>query len=259
VEADRLYGDPDLAQFYDIENGWAEDLGFCRTMAEGCASVLDLGCGTGLFAASLAEQAGRAVVGVDPAAAMLDIAATRPGGERVQWILGDARTVRLDRQFELVVLTGHAFQVFLTDEDRAAVLRTIAAHLAPEGRFIFDSRNPDFRQWRAWTPANSKRQIEHPAVGRVLAWNDVSHDPVTGVVTYGTFYKLADDRLYSSQSKIAFPSQERLASLIDAAGLTVERWLGDWSGTPLSSGSPEIIPIGLSSHALPDRERPVRS
>ncbi|HTE82339.1 MAG TPA: class I SAM-dependent methyltransferase, partial [Reyranella sp.] len=160
MEADRLYGDPDLAQFYDLENGWAEDLDHCRNLAEDCASVLDLGCGTGLFAASLRQCD---VVGVDPAAAMLDIAAKRPDGDRVQWIQGDARTVRLDRRFDLVVLTGHAFQVFLSDEDRAAVLRTIAAHLAPEGRFIFDSRNPDFRQWRAWTPANSKRQIEHPA------------------------------------------------------------------------------------------------
>ncbi len=259
MEPDKLYSDPELAQFYDIENGWAEDLDYCRALAGGCASVLDLGCGTGLLAASLAEQADRAVVGVDPAAAMLDVAAKRPGGERVQWIQGDARTVRLDRRFDLVVLTGHAFQVFLTDEDRAAVLRTIAEHLAPEGRFIFDSRNPEFRQWRAWTPANSKRHIEHPAVGRVLAWNDASCDPATGIVTYGTFYKLADDRLYSSQSKIAFPSQERLVSLIDAAGLTVDRWLGDWSGTPFSPASPEIIPIGMSSHALPDRERPARS
>lgn len=244
MAADRLYDDPDLARFYDLENGWAEDLDHCRTAAEGCASVLDLGCGTGLFAASLA---GRDVVGVDPAAAMLDIAARRPGGERVRWIRGDARTVRLGRRFDLVVLTGHAFQVFLTDQDRAAVLGTIAAHLAPEGRFIFDSRNPEFRQWRAWTPANSKRHIEHPEAGRVVAWNDVSCDPDTGIVTYGTFYELADGRLLSSQSKIAFPSQERIASLIDAAGLTVERWLGDWSGTPFSSDSPEVIPVGMAA------------
>jgi len=254
VDADRLYGDPDLAQFYDIENGWAEDLDHCRSLAEGCASVLDLGCGTGLFAASLTQGD---VVGIDPAAAMLDIAAKRPGGERVRWIQDDARTVRLGRRFDLVVLTGHAFQVFLTDEDRAAVLRTIATHLAPEGRFIFDSRNPETRQWRAWTPANSRRHIEHPALGRVLAWNDASCDPVTGIVTYGTFYKLADDRLFSSQSKIAFPSRERLASLIDAGGLTAEQWLGDWSGTPFSPTSPEIIPVGTSSHL--DRDLPGRS
>lgn len=254
MDEDRLYDDPDLAQFYDIENGWAEDLDYCRGLAEGCRSVLDLGCGTGLFAASLT---GRDVVGVDPAAAMLDIAAKRPGGERVRWVRGDARAVRLERRFDLVVLTGHAFQVFLTDADRAAVLRTIAAHLAPKGRFIFDSRNPEFRQWRAWTPENSRRSIEHPEVGRVTAWNDVACDPVTGVVTYGTFYRLADGRLHSSQSRIAFPSQDRIASSIDAAGLGVERWLGDWSGTPFTPGAPEIIPIGTS--LLPDREPEISS
>jgi ubiquinone/menaquinone biosynthesis C-methylase UbiE len=242
VEADRLYSDPELAQFYDLENGWAEDLDYCTGLAEGCASVLDLGCGTGLFAASLAHRC--SVVGVDPAAAMLDIAARRPGGEQVQWMQRDARTIRLDRRFDLVVLTGHAFQVFLTDDDRAAVLRTIAHHLEHEGRFVFDSRNPAFQQWRAWTPANSKRHVEHPTLGRVLAWNDASFDPSTGVVTYGTFYKQADDCLHSSQSKIAFASQEQLASLIDEAGLAVERWLGDWSGTPYAPGSPEIIPVG---------------
>ncbi len=241
MEADRLYDDPDLAQFYDLENGWAEDLDYCRVLAGSCTSVLDLGCGTGLFAASLM---GCDVVGVDPAAAMLDIAASRPGGDRVRWVRGDARTVRLGRRFDLVVLTGHAFQVFLGDEDRAAVLCTIAAHLAPAGRFIFDSRNPEFRQWRAWTPGNSRRTIEHSALGRVLAWNDAACDPVTGIVTYGTFYKLADGRQHSSQSRIAFPSQQRIAAAIGAAGLFVDRWLGDWSGTSYAPASPEIIPIG---------------
>lgn len=242
-EPDKLYSDPELAQFYDLENGWAEDLDYCASLADGCASVLDLGCGTGLFAASLTQ---RDVVGVDPAAAMLDIAAKRTGGDRVHWMQGDARTVRLDRRFDLVVLTGHAFQVFLTDEDRAAALRTIAHHLAPEGRFIFDSRNPAVSHWRAWTPDNSKRQIEHPALGRVLAWNDASCDPVTGVVTYGTHYKLpSTDHPRSARSRIAFPSQECLASLIDAAELMVERWLGDWSGSPYSTDSHEIIPVGM--------------
>ena len=32
--------------------------------------------------------------------------------------------------------------------------------------------------------------------------------------------------------------------MIEAAGLTVERWLGDWHGNPHSEDSREIIPIG---------------
>ena len=147
MEEDRLYQDADLARYYDIENGWADDTAWCREMARGCGSVLDLGCGTGLLAADVAQDGAR-VTGVDPALPMLEIARHRPGGERVTWVAADARDVRLGETFDLVVMTGHAFQVFLTRQDRLAVLETIAAHLAPQGRFIFDSRNPDLEEWR---------------------------------------------------------------------------------------------------------------
>lgn len=85
---DRLYNDPDLVSFYEIENGWADDTRFCRDLGATARSVLDLGCGTGLLATALGE--GRAVFGVDPAAAMLDIARNRPGGGRVTWVEADA-------------------------------------------------------------------------------------------------------------------------------------------------------------------------
>ncbi|WP_395677698.1 class I SAM-dependent methyltransferase [Inquilinus sp.] len=208
---DRLYDDPDLVSFYDVENVWSSDQDYCRSLAAGCASVLDLGCGTGWLAAELAS--GRAVVGVDPAEAMLEIARARPGGDRVTWVRGDGRSVRLDRRFDLIVLTGHAFQVFLTPADRLAALRTIAAHLAPEGRFIFDSRNPAREEWREWTPAESARRIEHPRFGPVDAWNDVEHDPATGIVTYGTIYRIAaDGRVLCCPRTPASPSRRATSS-----------------------------------------------
>jgi SAM-dependent methyltransferase len=240
---DRLYDDPDLVSFYDVENVWSSDQDYCRSLAEGCASVLDLGCGTGWLAADLAG--GRAVVGVDPAEAMLDIARARPGGDRVAWVRGDGRSVRLGRRFDLIVLTGHAFQVFLTPEDQLAALRTIAAHLAPEGRFIFDSRNPAIEEWREWTPAESIHRIEHPRFGPVDAWNDVEHDPATGIVTYGTFYRIeADGRVLSSRSRIAFPPRDQLERLIAEAGLAVDTWLGDWTGAAWTPESRDFIPLG---------------
>lgn len=242
--ADKLYNDPDLVGFYDIENGWTADSEYLMTMAVGRASILDLGCGTGLLAAGLAQGGGKRVVGVDPAAAMLDVAKQRAGGDGVRWIEGDGRTVRLKETFDLVLLSGHAFQVFLTRDDQLAALRTIAAHLAPEGRFIFDSRNPLAEEWKEWTPAESERDIGHPVFGRVLAWNDVRHDPQTGIVEYDTFYRTEDGRTYSSQSKIAFPPYEDLVAMIDEAGLAVERWLGGWDGRPFTETAPELIPIG---------------
>lgn len=239
------YNDPDVVRFYDIENGWAEDFDFCRDLAKGRRAILDLGCGTGMLAAALARRADCFVVGVDPAGAMLALAKQRCGGASVSWVLDDARTVRLNRRFDLVLLTGHAFQVFLTPDDQAATLTTIATHLAPNGRFIFDSRSPTAEAWKRWTPARSQRVIEHPRVGQVAAWNDVLQDPASGIVTYRTYYQIiAEGRVRCSQSQIAFPSREQLSLLIEEAGLEVERWMGDWSGAPWSPQAAEIIPLG---------------
>jgi SAM-dependent methyltransferase len=240
---DRLYQDPELARFYDLENRWDLDLDYCRQLASDAPSVLDLGCGTGQLAARLAE--GRTVVGVDPAEAMLDIARRRPGGRSVTWVRSEAQSLRLGHRFDLVLLTGHAFQVFLTEEDQLAVLSTIAEHLTPDGRFIFDTRNPAVERWREWAPERSRRSFEHPGLGTVQAWNDAVHDAATGIVTYETHYLIAESgQHFSAASKIRFTARELLATMVDRVGLEVDEWLGDWNGGAYQPRSPEIIPIG---------------
>lgn len=240
---DRLYHDAELTQFYDLENEGGADFDYCLRFAEGAGSVLDLGCGTGRLGAALAD--GRSVTGVDPARPMLDVARNRGGGDRVDWVEADARSVRLDRRFDLVVLTGHAFQVFLTSDDQQAVLRTIAHHLAPAGRFIFDTRNPAAEEWREWVPELSERFLDHAGLGRVKAWNDVAFDRATGVATYETHYEvLAGGRRFFAASKIAFPAKENLAEMLESAGLAVDEWRGDWHGNGFGPSAPEIIPIG---------------
>ncbi len=241
--SDALYHDPRLADFYDIDNGWYDDTRTCLKLSEGAATVLDLGCGTGLLASAIA-QGGAKVTGVDPAPAMLDIARQRDGGDRVTWVEGDGRSVRLGRRFDLIVMTGHAFQCLLTDADQLALLKTIAAHLTPTGRFIFDSRNPKGREWLDWNPKASHRFVEHPEHGKVRSWNDYAYDEPTGVVTYGTYYRLGNGDLLAAKSQIRFSPQESLARLIDEAGLTVHRWIGDWQSGDYAPGSKEIIPLG---------------
>jgi SAM-dependent methyltransferase len=243
MTTDPLYNDHDFTRFYDLDNGWGADLAHCAGLAEGAGSVLDLGCGTGLFLASLPVDKRR--VGVDPAAAMIDIARRRPGGETVEWIVADARGLDLGERFDLVTLTGHAFQVFLTDDDRRAVLRTIAGHLAPGGTFIFDTRNPAVEEWRDWTPDRSAWAIVDPELGPVDAWNDVDYDPNSDIVTYQTHYRVrADGQHFAATSRIAFPDKAAVTNLLTAAGLTVHTWLGDWEANPYDGRSPEIIPIG---------------
>lgn len=247
---DRLYHDPDLARFYDHDNGWSDDNAYCLALAEGSGPVLDLGCGTGRLAAAIASETGATVTGVDPARAMLDLAAARPGGDRVRWIEGDARSVRLGERFDLITMTGHAFQCLLTNADRAACLATIAAHLAPGGQFIFDTRNPARREWEGWHPDATRETRVHPTLGPITGWNDVSWDEVRQVATYDTFYRVEQTgHVTRARSEIGFVGQSDLARLIAAAGLKVTRWLGDWTGAPYRPDSVEIIPLGALAEA----------
>jgi len=240
---DRLYDDRELVQFYDLENGWGADFDFCARLAAEARSVLDLGCGTGQLAAALSATC--EVVGVDPAAAMLAVARRRPGGDKATWVAADARDVRLGRRFDLVLLTGHAFQKFLTPEDQRAVLSTIARHLTPRGRFLFDSRNPGAEAWREWTPERSRRDLTHPTLGSVEAWNDAAHDAASGIVAYETHYRIvATGKHLAAASRIRFTPKEELESLIAEAGLHVTRWLGDWQESPWTPTSKEIILLG---------------
>lgn len=240
---DPLYRDPDLARFYDPANGWSADFDFCAALAADADSVLDLGCGTGELAAALAP--GRTVVGVDPAAAMLDIARRRPGGDAVAWVEADARSVRLGRRFDLVLLTGHAFQVFLTAADQRAALATIAAHLKPEGRFVFDSRNPARRAWEEWDPAAAVRQLDHAGLGPVEASTGHAYDETSAILTYTNSFRVVHTgAVHAASARIRYTPREELAALIAAAGLAVDTWLGDWQGNPYQPTARDIIPLG---------------
>ncbi|MGL4582022.1 MAG: class I SAM-dependent methyltransferase, partial [Flavobacterium sp.] len=96
-------------QFYDYDNERTSDYDQYLAIADKVERVLDLGCGTGRLAVELAKQ-GKQVVGVEFASAMLDVARRR--SSLVEWIQGDARSIRLDQKFDLIILSGHVFQVF---------------------------------------------------------------------------------------------------------------------------------------------------
>jgi ubiquinone/menaquinone biosynthesis C-methylase UbiE len=95
------YQEPQIAEIYDLVNPWSQDVEFYLSLAgpRPC-SVLDLGCGTGTLCCALAER-GHRVTGVDPAAAMLDVAKRKPHAKQVEWVESSARSYRSHRRFDL--------------------------------------------------------------------------------------------------------------------------------------------------------------
>lgn len=244
---DHLFSDPELAQLYDHVGGERPDFEFCRELAQTAKTVLDLGCGTGALAVSLADprSQGFRITGVDPAKAMLDLAEVRPGGGVVDWVLGDARNIRLGKKFDLVVLTGHTFQFFLSDDDQQMALATIAAHLAPGGQFVFDSRNPLDRPWEGKSKASTLRRFDHPEHGAMEGWSEPHFDDKTGLLNSVNSYRfIASGKIVSAPLTLRFTLQNDLATKVEAAGLTVTSWLGDWQGEAFHPDAKEIIALG---------------
>jgi SAM-dependent methyltransferase len=237
------YTDPRLAVFYDELNPWGPDNDFYLDLILSAGSVLDVGCGTGslLRQARAAGHTGR-LVGLDPAAAMLDQAKARTD---VDWVLGDLGSVSFDHEFELIIMTGHVFQVFLTDDEIAATLRAVRAALADGGRFAFETLNPRLRPWEKWTGSTELVAAD----GAVVSAGNTSPRLLDGgiVEVVGRFSSPSWDREVLCPSRLRFVDVDELEMFLSVAGLTVVERYGFWDRRPFTDQTPEIITVAMSS------------
>lgn len=113
--SNRAYEDELLAAIYDDDNPDGPDHDYFRELARelSATQITDLGCGTGILTVTMAGP-GRIVVGIDPAAAMLERAAARPGGDTVEWRRGTSELIETDSS-DLIVLSGNVAMHILND------------------------------------------------------------------------------------------------------------------------------------------------
>jgi SAM-dependent methyltransferase len=235
------YADTRLAALYDALNPAGDDTEFYLSLpGQPPQVILDMGCGTGLLACAFAAQ-GHQVTGADPAAAMLAVARGRPGGDQVCWIETDAAGLSVPIRFDLVVLTGHVFQLLLDDDAVRAALGALRRHLAPAGRLAFETRNPAVREWQYWSPAETQGRVES-AAGAADVHYDISS--VTGqLVTYETCIRFPGGERITIPDTLRFMDQAGVAGFLAEAGFTDVTWYGDWDRSPFSPVSPEIIAV----------------
>jgi ubiquinone/menaquinone biosynthesis C-methylase UbiE len=214
---DPVFDEPRLASVYDQLDPDRSDLDVYVAIARelGARSAVDIGCGTGTFACLLAEE-GLDVVGVDPAAAMLTVARTKRGAERVQWIHGAAADLPLI-QADLATMTANVAQVFLDDDEWAETLRAARRVLRPGGMIVFETRRPERQAWLEWNHESSHSTVEIPGVGVVESWYEVLDVSLPFVTFRGTIVFEGDGATLTSDSTLRFRSREEIeTSLRDA-------------------------------------------
>ncbi|MGH8980368.1 MAG: class I SAM-dependent methyltransferase [Acidimicrobiales bacterium] len=217
---DACFADPRLAACYDALDPDRSDLEVYAAIVQelDCGSVLDVGCGTGTFACMLARR-GIDVVGVDPAAASLDVARAKPGAARVRWIHGDVGTAGA-LGVDLTVMTGNVAQVFVGDAEWSATLGAVRTALRPGGSFVFESRVPGDEAWRSWKKAQSHVHADVHGVGRVEHWVEVTL--VDGpLVTFRGTYSFPSGAVMTSTSTLRFRTCDELSRSLTEEGFVL--------------------------------------
>jgi SAM-dependent methyltransferase len=219
--ADTHYEDPRLVRVYDPLDPDRSDLDVYADLVDelGARSVLDVGSGTGTFACLLARR-GLVVVGLDPAAASLEVARTKPGGDRVRWVHGTASAIP-PIQVDIATMTGNVAQVFVADSEWMVTLKAIHHVLRPGGWLVFESRVPEDQAWRRWTPSGSHIRAEIQDVGIVDSWVEVADVQGPLVSFRTTFVFKSDGAVLTSDSTLRFRTREELAESLSQADFAV--------------------------------------
>lgn len=238
---DTYFSDEYLASLYDIvENHGGPDETFYLNLAHSAERVLDVGCGTGwmLHRAREGGHRGR-LVGLDPAPGMMHQARRCADIEWREDYLPDAG---FDAEFDLIYMTGHAFQVLLDDAAIAQLLAAVRDALVPGGHFAFETRNPHARAWERWTPGHAVDVVD-PDGRAMRVWHEV--EEVDGEFVTFTENFASEDRSTPlvSRSTLRFIPAEHLDHLLTAAGLGIDERYGYWDRRPFTPDSPEIITV----------------
>jgi len=220
---DAIFAEPKLAEIYDLlDSPDRPDLPPYLAIADevNARSVIDLGCGTGVLACRLAAL-GKEVIGIDPAAASLDVAKRKAYADRVRWITGTAAQLQ-GLHADLITMTGNVAQVFVTDEEWMDTLRACRDALSPSGRLIFEVRDPAKEAWKGWNREQTYQTVDAPGIGTVESWVELVRVHLPLVSFRYTFLFQKDGRVMTSESTLRFRTRSEIADTLSCAQLTVE-------------------------------------
>ncbi|MCX5397964.1 class I SAM-dependent methyltransferase [Streptomyces sp. NBC_00102] len=219
---DECFVHPRLAALYDPLDPDRGDLDPYLGMAEKFRArrVLDIGCGTGVFALLLADR-GIEVVGVDPARASVDVARGKPGAERVRWICGDATTLPPLR-VDLATMTANVAQAIADPQTWRRTLQGAREALRPGWHLVFESRDPAVRAWEEWNREASYAVTVVPGVGEVESWVELVEVSGPLVTFRWTYVFRADGQVLTSDSTLRFRGRQEIEDELTVLGYEVE-------------------------------------
>jgi 2-polyprenyl-3-methyl-5-hydroxy-6-metoxy-1,4-benzoquinol methylase len=188
------------------------------------------------------------VTGIDLALPMLEHARKKAEGQglNIRWVEADARSFDLGTQYQFIFMTGNAFQALLHCEDQEALFTSVKRHLAPNGAFAFETRNPSGHDLTNQSVEEFDQSYLSVEGHQVSVTSTQIYDPIAQII-YWTSYRRWDDgaRDHKKETHIAcrFTYPQELKALLYYNGFQSLHQFGNWNKEALSASSPSIISI----------------
>ena len=238
--------------FYSLADPAEVDF-YVKLASQSGGPVLEIGVGTARIAIPTAA-AGIDVVGVDLHGPMLarareKLAEAGPLPGKVELVRADMRTLDLgDRRFPLVTIPANTLLLTTTPDGQRRTLRRAAAHLLPGGTLAFNAfvPDPELLAEGSQTPFLIGEAI-HPVTGRHCRLSAVNRFDTRTQTNRGAQIaeELDDDgnvlRRVDLDVHIRYLYPAEAHTLIESAGLVVNRACGAFDRSPLAEHSGEMI------------------
>jgi SAM-dependent methyltransferase len=235
-----------LSDLYDLEYTHDYDLPFWLSVAKREAGpVIEWGSGTGRISAPLAA-AGYDVTAVEISGHMVERGEERSGS--VGWIIGDMRSVKLERSYGLAICAFNSFLCLKSVDDALAFLRNAHEHLVPGGLLGIEIS--------AFSPEELVDPPGGPALrhdftrllpgGRLDRFSVSHYDAATQLMEMRLFYErydasgtLENRRVHDLTIRIVGRSELEL--MLQLTGFGVQAVYGGFEGEPFTSTSDHLI------------------
>ena len=143
IDHDNLEEFCDAAN-YDMQDISDSGIAFYSALAqESGGPVLEIACGTGRVSIPIARL-GFTVTGLDIVPCMIEQARSKSSGLPTRWIVGDGRTFDLGEEYQLIFLTGNAFQCFLNERGSRSAVTTRVCSSKPRRTICVRNAEPTF-------------------------------------------------------------------------------------------------------------------
>jgi SAM-dependent methyltransferase len=202
-------------------------------------SVIDFGCGPGLYASKLART-GAEITGVDFSSRSIEYAREKAAkdGQRIEYILADYLSYESGKRFDVAMLI-YCDLCPLSESQRQSLLSNIRRHLKENGRFVFDVFS-----LAAFKKRSARIQIEKNLMDGFWAAADyygvlqtfLYEDSNVVLDKYDIFKKDGEFTVYNW---LKYFDLEEIGNELESAGFEIESYYSNLTGADYTDASDE--------------------